>query len=64
MDKKKEVNLNPILSRILSKIDADKEEGNDIQAAHSSHSSGSGSGHSSYVSSTLRINPKEEKEKK
>lgn len=62
MEKKNENNLNPILKRILKKIDVDNEELNDIQAAHSSHSSGSGTGHSSYVSSTLRMDSKNKKE--
>ena len=63
MKKKNENSINPILKRILKKIDVDNEEINDIQAAHSSHSSGTGGGHSSYVSSTLRVDSKEEKKK-
>ncbi len=52
---------NPILKRILDRLDIEEENSGNSRAGHSSHSSGSGSGHSSYVSSTMRSTPKKKK---
>lgn len=50
---------NPVLRRLAEELISSHEGENNIQAAHSSHSSGSGAGHSSYVSSTMRIEENE-----
>lgn len=45
---------NPVLRRLAEELISSQDEDSIIQASHSSHSSGSGTGHSSYVSSTMR----------
>jgi hypothetical protein len=50
---------NPVLRRLAEELISSQEDNNIIQASHSSHSSGSGTGHSSYVSSTMRVHEEE-----
>jgi hypothetical protein len=49
---------NPVLRRLAEElVEHDDSDTGRIQASHSSHSSGTGKGHGSYVSSTMRANP-------
>lgn len=45
---------NPVLRRLAEELLEEDGATGPVKAAHSSHSSGSGKGHSSYVSSTMR----------
>jgi hypothetical protein len=45
---------NPVLRRLAEELLEEDGETGPVKAAHSSHSSGTGKGHSSYVSSTMR----------
>lgn len=54
---------NPVLKRLAEElVQSNDIDSNGVQASHSSHSSGTGKGHGSYVSSTMRAASPPEKD--